>query len=221
MDNNLNYVSEDDMKVIENIEIDKETKVKIKKKKDGIIYKELLNKALDKVRDDLTQDEYIEEYIIGRDYKTDTTRIMTTAAGMTVGHAYIGHPIFDWSSKLVLIKTNKRILMMQTAQYFKYLKHFEVENKVTIFTDKKELYLVIEDMNGKEVILETLVSNKKNIIDKFEENNICYEITNKKFECKEKKLFNKENKAFWIVALIILGVFLFKLATEGLSMWGY
>ena len=93
---NIDYISDEEMKVIENIKIDKNIENKIKNKNDSIVYRELLNKALDNVRSDLVSGECIEEYIIGRDYKSDTTRIAVSGVG-----TYIAHPIFDWSSRLV------------------------------------------------------------------------------------------------------------------------
>lgn len=206
MDNNLNYVSEDEMKVIENIEIDKETKVKIKKKKDGIIYKELLNKALDNVRNDLFDGEYIEEYVIGRDYKSDTTRIAIAGTG-----TYIAHPIFDWSFKIVLIITNKRLLIMKTAKYFKYLKHYEVKKKINIFVDNNELYLVLKNLNGKEIILETDLNSKERVIDKLQNDDVIIEISEGKFTCIEKRILNKETITFLIAAIILLIIFIYNL----------
>lgn len=59
MNNKVEYVSDEEMKDIENVEVDKNIETKIKNKKANIIYKELLNKALDEVRKSLESDEYI------------------------------------------------------------------------------------------------------------------------------------------------------------------
>lgn len=216
MNNNLNYISEEEMKVIENTEVDKKIQANIQKRKDGIVYRELLNKALDNVRNDLFNGEFIEEYIMGRDYKSDTTRIAVSGTG-----TYIAHPIFDWSSKLVLIKTNKRLLIMQTAQYFKYLKHYEIEKKVNIYVDNKELYLVLKNLKGREIILETYFSNKEKVINKLQDNDVIIEISKEKFTCVEKRILNKETITFLIAAIILLLIFFYNLATKGLGMWGH
>lgn len=59
MNNKVEYVSDEEMKDIENVKVDKNIETKIKNKKVNIIYKELLNKALDEVRKSLESDEYI------------------------------------------------------------------------------------------------------------------------------------------------------------------
>lgn len=59
MNNKVEYVSDEEIKDIENVEVDKNIETKIKNKKANIIYKELLNKALDEVRKSLESDEYI------------------------------------------------------------------------------------------------------------------------------------------------------------------
>ena len=211
-----NYISDEELKIIENIKIDKEIQEKINKKKDGIIYRQLLNKALDNVRNDLFNDECIEEYIIGRDYKTDTTRIAISGVG-----TYLAHPIFDWSSKLILIKTNKRLLIMQTAQYFKYLKHYELEKKINMYVDNNELYLILKDLKGKEIILETSYDNKDKVINKLKDNDIDIKVSEERFTCLEKRILNKETITFLVTGIIILLILFYKLATEGLGVWGY
>ena len=57
MNNKVEYVSDEEMKDIENVKVDKNIETKIKNKKVNIIYKELLNKALDEVRKSLESDE--------------------------------------------------------------------------------------------------------------------------------------------------------------------
>ena len=213
---NIDYISDEEMKVIENIKIDKNIENKIKNKKDSIVYRELLNKALDNVRSDLASEECIEEYIIGRDYKSDTTRIAVSGAG-----TYIAHPIFDWSSRLVLIKTNKRLLIMQTAQYFKYLKHYEIEKKIKMFVDKSELYLVLKNLVGKEVILETDVNSKDQVMNRLQNDDVIIEMSKEKFTCIEKRILNKETITFLIAAIIMLIIFFYNLLTKDLGMWGY
>ena len=213
---NIDYISDEEMKVIENIKIDKNIENKIKNKKDSIVYRELLNKALDNVRSDLVSGECIEEYIIGRDYKSDTTRIAVSGVG-----TYIAHPIFDWSSRLVLIKTNKRLLIMQTAQYFKYLKHYEIEKKIKMFVDKSELYLVLKNLVGKEVILEADVNSKDQVMNRLQNDDVIIEMSKEKFTCIEKRILNKETITFLIAAIIMLIIFFYNLLTKGLGMWGY
>lgn len=216
MNNKVEYVSDEEMKDIENVKVDKNIETKIKNKKVNIIYKELLNKALDEVRKSLESDEYIEEKIIGRDYKADTTRIIVAGTGSA-----IAHPIFDWSSAMILIKTNKRLLLLETAQYFKYLRHYEVENKVVIYNDKEWIYLTLNTLELKEKIIENTIECKDNIIKKLEENNIDFEISNNEFVCTEKTVVEKQGKLLLIGGLIILAILLYNLLTKGLSLYGY
>lgn len=216
MSNEMNYISDEEIEVIENIEVDKKIEEKIKNKKESIVYKELLSKALDEVRKSLDPKEYIEEKIIGRDYKADTTRIIVAGTG-----SLISHPIFDWSSAMILIKTNKRLLILETAQYFKYLRHYEVKNKVVIYSDKEWIYLTLNTLESKEKIIESTIDCKENIIKKLEENNIDFEISNNEFVCTEKRVVEKQGKLFWIGGLIILIILLYNLLTKGQSLYGY
>ncbi|SCJ32512.1 Uncharacterised protein [uncultured Clostridium sp.] len=216
MSNKVEYVSDEEMKDIENVEVDENIETKIKNKKADIIYKELLNKALDEVRKSLEFDEYIEEKIIGRDYKADTTRIIVAGAG-----SIIAHPIFDWSSAMILIKTNKRLLLLETAQYFKYLRHYEVENKVTIYSDEELVYLSLNNLESSEKVIQNTIDCKDNIVKKLKENNIAFEISNNEFVCTEKVVVEKQGKLFWIGGLIILIILLYNLITKGPSLYGY
>lgn len=223
MSNSEKFITDEELEMIEKTEVSKKVKKKINGRSKTFVYKELFNKALEELKKELSEGEAIEECIIGRDYKSDTTRIVVAGSASYIGPVggWAALPMNDWSAKAILVKTNKRLLIMETAQYFKYLRCYEVENSVKVYTEKTEIYLEFVDLKGEQKLIELWKEYKEGVLEKLKLNNINFVETNEALECKERKVYNKELIITWIVFFIILLIFLYNFLTKGLGMWGY
>lgn len=202
---NEKYISDEEINIIEKIQIDKEIEKKINKRNEVIINNKLLSKAMENVICDLKAGEYIEEYIIGVDYKVEKVRMMGAGVGL-----FTSHPIFGWSEKLVLIRSNKRLLIMEVGQYFSYIKHYEVKKEITIHKDKESIYFVVNTLDGKEKALQSFLDEREELIDKIADENIKVNYSNERFNCEEKEILKKESILLGIIFAIIMIAWIIK-----------
>lgn len=60
----------------------------------------------------------------------------------------------------------------------------------------EELYLVLKDLKGKGVILETDINSKEKVINKLQNNDVIIEMSEDKFTCIEKKYLTEKQLHF-------------------------
>ena len=200
--NSSEYISQNELKEIAEIQVDKKVLEKIKSKYDNTFSRIQIRKMLNLVKQDLQENEIIEFHCVGRNYSIDSVRIGIASSIVASG---VANPIFGWNSKIILIKTNLRIILVEATMGWQYSKHYEISHEIHLVKKKEMFYLIVDG------------DNKKTII---EYNNIAYDLIISSISEKaniiiDKKFNNKILKAgvgigyLYVFLLGILPVILF------------
>lgn len=168
------FVTDKELEEIDKVEIDNKLLAKLKTKQKNNFFQELIYKAIEKVKEQL-EDEEIEIYFQGRNFNSNTARAL-----LTIISPIVSHPMLGWFSNVVIIKTNKRILVMETNNYNEYVTHYEINKEIHIYSEDKFVYLTIKDMKGKSKIIQYSKEKAKFLLEYIGE--LCTVIEDKKIK---------------------------------------
>lgn len=157
---NNEFLSQSEIDEIEKIEIDTHMLDRVKARQQNTFHTILMNDLLKSLKEKLDIDEEIEFNFSGRDYTSDSTRLLF--ASFLSG---IAHPIFGWSANCILIKTNKRLLLVEVTGYLQYSNHYEIKEELHLVKEKEYFYFLIEDLSGKKKVLQLNIVNLDAILD--------------------------------------------------------
>lgn len=137
-DNDLNFdiISDEELSMFEEFDLDDTVLAEAKALNDEIFYKKVNKDAMDKIIDTLDKDEKIDFYFTGGDIEVANikaaTSLISRGSGVTAT---------DWSLNRTLIFTNKKIYIMQRNNFLQYLSHQEVSyddiSKVNLYIKNK------------------------------------------------------------------------------------
>lgn len=181
--NNNEFLPQEEVDKIEKTKIDYDMLKRAKSRQQNTFHKILMTDLLNFLKGKLNDDENIDSYFSGRDYSSDSTRLIFS----TFLHE-VSHPIFGWSSNCILVITNKRLVLVEVTGYLQYANHYEVKKDIHLYKEKQYFYLTFEDISGKNKIVQYSI----NRLDQISEilNNIANIIFHKKLKSKSKKIQN-------------------------------
>lgn len=143
---NINeYISQEEIKEIEKVEIDNKILESIKSKKNNTFLKIQVRKILNLMEQNLKENETIEFHCTGRNYSVDSKRMALSFFG-------ISHPIFGWNINGILIKTNMRMFFVEATMGWEYSKHYEISLDVHLVKEKENFYLIVDGDNKKTIL---------------------------------------------------------------------
>ncbi|BCZ49218.1 hypothetical protein psyc5s11_52850 [Clostridium gelidum] len=199
--NNNEFLSQSEIDEIEKIEVNNDMLERAKKRQTNTLWKMLMADLLKDLKEKLDANEEIEFYFVGRDYTSDSTRLVFAGFGSA-----IANPILGWSSNCILIRTNKRFLLAEVTGYLQYSNYFEIKQEVHLYKEKEYFYLTVEHMNGHKRTLQYGIKNFDIIFEYLKDSvNI---ILDKKLKSKSRlilKIISSIEIAFviWILYLFI------------------
>ncbi len=161
-----NIMSEEEFKEYENIEVSDELVEKIKENSKDSFYKEMFMKSLDKFKDLLDEEEFIENYIVGFNYTDNAMRAFTS-----LGIPWLSNPMFfEWTSYSIIIKTNKKLYIADLDMFNKFIKKVEIEDNFYRYTkNKKNIYVKLNKVNEDNENMEKVIIFNKDNIDRVDE----------------------------------------------------
>jgi len=152
--NNNEFLSQSEIDEIEKIEVDNDILERSKKRQIDTLWKILMADLLKDLKEKLDDNEEIEFYFAGRDYTSDSTRLVFAGFGCPIANTILG-----WSSNCILIRTNKRFLLIEVTGYLQYSNYLEVKQEVHLYKEKEYFYLTVEHMNGHKRTLQYGIKN--------------------------------------------------------------
>ena len=183
MEDKNDLITENEIKEIEKIEIDSVMLEKVKKGQKNSIKKIFLDEVFEKVNEKLDLDENIEFHVIGRDYSSESKRRLCA-----IFMPRLSHPIIGWSAKNILIKTNKRLFLVEASEYLKFSDLHELKGKIYLYKEKENFYFSVESADKKRRIIEFDMEKFDLIMESFKDSNET--IVNKKIRLNSKYLLN-------------------------------
>jgi|GEM_PF-3397208 len=199
--NNNEFLSQNEIDEIKKIEVDNDMLEKVKKRQKNTLWKILMNELLKDLKNKLEDNEEIEFYFAGRDYTSDSIRLLFAAC-----LSGISHPVFGWSANCILVRTNKRLILMEVTGYLQYSNHYEIKEEVHLYKEKKNFYLTIENMKGNRKIIQYNINNFE-MISEYLKGSVNI-ISDKKLKSKPRIIINtifiiEVTFLLWIVYLMI------------------
>ncbi|WP_024615411.1 hypothetical protein [Clostridium sp. Ade.TY] len=173
-------MTEEEFKKYENIKVSDELVEKIKENSKDSFYKKMFKESLNKFKDVLDKGEYIENYIVGFNYTDNATRSYTSLIV-----PWISNPMFfDWTEYSILVKTNKKIYIVNLDMFNKFIKKIEVINNFDRYTkNKKNIYVKLKCVEENEdsgyKVLTFYKENKDRVDEFFDDCNV--NIINKRY----------------------------------------
>ncbi|AQR97534.1 hypothetical protein [Clostridium saccharoperbutylacetonicum] len=198
------FLSENEIKAIEEVKVEDELLEKVKERKNNILWEVLMKELLKTIKEKLDEDEEIDFYISGRDYTSDSVRLAFAA---TIGLSAVAHPVVGWSFNCILVKTNKRLLLIEVTGYLQYSKHYEIQKELGVVKEKEYFYLIIEDKNKNKKTIQYHMNRFEMIMDLLKD---CATIVRgKKLKSKAEKIIRLIIIA-WIIYLVFVMYFMIK-----------
>lgn len=192
------YLSKSEIEEIDKMEVDMKILENIERNSENTFSKIQTRNTLSFIKQNLIENEIIEFYCLGRNYSMDSMRLALSFLGL------LSHHIYGWSTKCILIKTNMRMIFVETTMGLQYSKHYEISKEVHLVKEKEMFYLIVNGNDKKTIveynnklynlILES-ISDKVNIV------------TDKKLNCRSRKAV-KGIKYFFIIYLIFIVILL-------------
>lgn len=172
-----NMISKEELEMYEKTEINEELVEKAKNKSSDSFMREMFRKSLIELKKELDEDEKIVDYVRGFNNEANGTRLF-----MSFVIPVFSNPIFfNWSASSALVKTNKRLFLLEVDMFNKTTNKFEVNKRdFTIYKDKKLSKLIFKRDNGKDYSIQFNTERVYRFKDFLEEYNL--KIVNKKFK---------------------------------------
>lgn len=148
MDYNL-YLSQEEINKIERLNLDEDIIHARKNNDNKLFIKIQIKNCLYKLKKTLADDEVIDFYASGRNYSVDSRRLQMVSS--TVFSRY-AHPIYGWNTICLLVKTNKRFILIELNSGFEYSKHYDISNEFHLVNKKDVFYLIVFGNNKKTII---------------------------------------------------------------------
>lgn len=193
--NNDEFLSQNEIDEIDKIQVDNNMLEKVKNRQARSIRKVLIDNIFEEVGKNLEDDEKVEFHVIGINYEAQRIRFILAALGFG-----LSHPI-GWNTNNILIKTNKRFLMVGTEWYLTYSNMYEIDKEMHLFKEEQSFYLTVKDINGIERITQYEMQSFE-ITNKYLEDSANI-IIDKKFKYQPGK-FIKKIMIFQILIIVII-----------------
>lgn len=197
-----NMISKEELEMYEKTEINEELVEKAKNKSSDSFMREMFRKSLIELKKELDEDEKIVDYVRGFNNESEETRLFMSF----VIPAFSNPMFFNWSSASVLVKTNKRLFLLEVDMFNKTTNKFEVDKRdFTIYKDKKLATLIFKRDDGKDYSIQFNTERVDRFKNLLEEYNL--KIVNKKFENSTTRI----NSILFTVAIIMVIAVIIKL----------
>lgn len=143
------YISQSEIDKIEEINLDEDIINARKNNNSKLFIKIQIKKCLCKIQQSLAHDESIDFYVSGRNYSIDSARVNLACSAF---FSRYGHPIYGWNVNCLLVKTNKRFILIEATAGFEYSKHYNISNEFHLVTKGDNFYLTILGNNKKTIV---------------------------------------------------------------------
>lgn len=197
-----NMISKEELEMYEKTEINEELVEKAKKKSSDSFMREMFRKSLIELKKELDEDEKIIDYVRGFNNEMEETRLFMSF----IIPAFSNPIFFNWSSTSALVKTNKRLFVIELDMFNKTANKFEInKDDFTIYKDKKSATLIFKRDNCKDYSIQFNTERVDRFKNFLEEYNL--KMVNKKFKNAKSRI----NKILFIVAMIMVIAVIIKL----------
>lgn len=160
MNDNL-YLSQNEINKIESLDLDKNI-INARKNNDAKLFIKIqIKNSLNKLQTTLADNEVIDFYASGRNYLVDSRRLELASS---LFFSECAHPIYGWNTTCLLVKTNKRFILIELNAGFEYSKHYDISNEFHLVSKKDVFYLIVCG-DGKKTIIEFNNSSYNAIMD--------------------------------------------------------
>ncbi|GAA0071112.1 hypothetical protein UT300003_26360 [Clostridium sardiniense] len=195
-------ISREELEMYEKTEINEELVEKAKNKSSDSFMREMFRQSLIELKKELDEDERIVDYVRGFNNESEETRLF-----MSFVIPSFSNPIFfNWSSTSALVKTNKRLFVIELDMFNKTANKFKInKDDFTIYKDKKLATLIFKRDNGKDYSIQFNTERVDRFKNFLEEYNL--KMVNKKF----KNTTSRINNILFIVAMIMVIAVIIKL----------
>lgn len=195
-------ISKEELEMYEKTEINEELVEKAKNKGKDSFLKQMFKKSLIELKKGLDEDEKILSYIRGFNNESNEIR-----AFMSFIIPAASNPMFfGWSVAAALVKTNKRIFVVEYDMFNKEVNKFELNNHdFTIYKDKKISTLILKKDNGKDYSIQfsmERINEFKNFLKEYKP-----KIVDKRYRSKTDKI----NNILFTVGIIMVIAVIIKL----------
>lgn len=139
-------------------------------------YKSIGDHDLIELKKELDEDERIVDYVRGFNNESEETRLFMSF----VIPAFSNPMFFNWSATSALVKTNKRLFVIELDMFNKTANKFEInKGDFTIYKDKKLATLIFKRDNSKDYSIQFNTERVDRFKNFLEEYNL--KMVNKKF----------------------------------------